>query len=182
MKTLLLLALLGVWSSPYAAPAPRTNLLACHLGGGNKVTLISESHGLDGQALFLKVNGSTEKAFQDFPDTNFVGNVALSKCVGNILVYVLNYGTPYLKGAIVRFNPDTSRIEKTNFAEKSLPAWIYVGAHGNLVIIPTQGYGETDKKYVIYRFVAGIGQNEQPEFSNNLPSAEGYRVIRIRSK
>ncbi len=88
------------------------------------------------------------------PEADFVGRIALSRCVGRTLVFVLNYGSPYLKGVAIRLNPVTHVEERIYFAEKALPRWLYSGRRAMWVIIPNEG-GETDGKYLVYRYSEG---------------------------
>lgn len=179
MRKLLLFVLVCCWWNTAAFAAPRTSLLTCDLGSGYKATLLGEAHGIEGKVLFLDINGNVEKAFLDFPDASLVGNVVLAKCVDHVLVFAMNYGPPYLKGMAVRFNADTSRIEQINFSEKSLPSWIYTNPRSLLVVFPNKGH-ESNKRFVVYQFVAGEGQGEEPEGFDTLPKRVGYKAIRVR--
>ncbi|WP_175889683.1 hypothetical protein [Burkholderia cepacia] len=68
-------------------------VLSCPLADGSRIALEARSHGLDGDALFVRRVHKTGRAFLDMPETDFVGRIALSRCVGRTLVFVLNYGT-----------------------------------------------------------------------------------------
>lgn len=178
MRVLLLLSLLGYWSAS-AFAAPRTSLLTCDLGGGKKAALLGESHGIEGQSLFVAIDGNVSKAFPDFPDAEFVGNVVLAKCIDHALVFALNYGPPYLKGMAIRFNSSTSNVESVNSAEKALPTWIFTGSRGMLVVFPNKG-NESGKRFIVYQFIAGQGQKDEPETADALPSLIGYKAIHVR--
>ncbi|KVH32176.1 hypothetical protein WT01_18970 [Burkholderia cepacia] len=65
---------------------------------------------MDGDALFVRRGYKTGRAFLDMPETDFVGRIALSRCVGKTLVFALDYGSPYLKGVAIRLNPVTHAI------------------------------------------------------------------------
>jgi len=104
------------------------------------------------------------------PRTDFVGHIALAKCVGKTLIFALNYGPPYLKGVAIRQNPVTHADERIYFAEKALPRWLYSGRKEMLVIIPNEG-DETDKKYLVYRYEAGKGQPDESTPTDQLPVA-----------
>ncbi|MGV2293107.1 hypothetical protein AAHK20_30665 [Trinickia sp. YCB016] len=102
------------------------------------------------------------------PDTQFVGNVALARCVGGALVFALEYGPPYLKGVAIRRNPKTHADERIYFAEKALPRWLYLSNQEMLVVIPNEGH-ETDKKYLVYQYVSGKGQPDESTATDQLP-------------
>jgi hypothetical protein len=163
-----------------ARAAPLKPMLACQLSSGQSVELLSEAHGPDGEALFLRFSGAPQKAFDDFPGTELVGAVALAKCVDRVLVFGLNYGPPYLKGGAIRANPTTRKIERINFSEKAAPGWIYSGAHDMLLVFPNLGH-ESARKFIVYRFVSASGQDEQVSFVDRLPRLASYRASRLGS-
>ncbi|WP_080427498.1 hypothetical protein [Burkholderia ubonensis] len=154
------------------------SVLSCPLEGGSRITLKAKSHGMDGDSLFLQTGKKIERAFLDMPETDFIGRIVLSKCVGKTLVFALDYGPPYLKGVAIRQNPKTHAEERIYFAEKSLPRWLYPGRQEMLVIIPNEGY-ETDKKYLVYRYIAGKGQSNESTPTDRLPVVE-RNLIRIK--
>ncbi|PHV05067.1 hypothetical protein CSQ96_23015 [Janthinobacterium sp. BJB412] len=161
-----------------ARAAPLKPVLACQLSGGQQIELLSEARGLDGDALFLKFSGAPHKAFDDFPDAEFVGKVALAKCVDRVLVFGLNYGPPYLKGGAIRANPTTRKIERIDFAEKAAPGWIYSGARDMLLVFPNLGH-ESARKFIVYRFVSASGQDEEVSYVDRLPRLAAYRASRL---
>ncbi|AOK15811.1 MULTISPECIES: hypothetical protein [Burkholderia cepacia complex] len=91
--------------------------------------------------------------------------------------FALEYGPPYLKGVAIRRNPQTHRDERIYFAEKALPKWLYLGSQEMLVVIPNIGH-ETDKKYLVYHYVAGRGQPNESTATDKLPvSARALRLV-----
>ena len=145
-------------------------VLSCPLADGSCIALDARSHGLDGDALFVRRGHKTGRAFLDMPETDFVGRIALSRCVGKTLVFVLNYGSPYLKGVAIRLNPVTHVEERIYFAEKALPRWLYSGRREMWVIIPNEG-GETDGKYLVYRYSGSKGRPSESTPADRLPLA-----------
>ncbi|KVL17864.1 hypothetical protein IMT09_12190 [Burkholderia cepacia] len=145
-------------------------VLSCPLADGSRIALEARSHGLDGDALFVRRGHKTGRAFLDMPETDFVGRIALSRCVGKTLVFVLNYGSPYLKGVAIRLNPVTHVEERIYFAEKALPRWLYSGRRAMWVIIPNEG-GETDGKYLVYRYSGSKGRPSESTPADRLPVA-----------
>jgi len=170
------LFLLAAIPAIYAAESVDT-VISCRLDDGTHATLKAESRGLDGKALIVEVSGQTQPAFLDMPDMDYVGQIVLAICVGKALVFAQESGSPYLKGVVVRKNPQTHAEERINFAEKSLPRWLYLGRHEMLLIIPNEGY-ETNKRYLVYRSVQGKGQPEESTPMDNLPVSRKllYRV------
>ncbi|WP_423391940.1 hypothetical protein [Burkholderia sp. LMG 21824] len=154
------------------------SIVSCPLEGGSRITLMAKSRGVDGDSLFVQTKGKIERAFLDMPDTDFVGRIVLSRCVNKTLVFALDYGPPYLKGVAIRQNPKTHVEERIYFAEKSLPRWLYSGRQEMLVIIPNEGY-ETDKKYLVYRYVVGKGQSTESAPTDRLPIAK-RNLVEIR--
>lgn len=145
-------------------------VLSCPLADGSRIALDARSHGLDGDALFVRRGRKTGRAFLDMPETDFVGRIALSRCVGKTLVFVLDYGSPYLKGVAIRLNPVTHVEERIYFAEKALPRWLYSRRGEMWVIIPNEG-GETDGKYLVYRYSGSKGRPSESTPADRLPLA-----------
>lgn len=178
MKTIATIALLCALVPARAAPLKP--VLACQLSAGQRVELLSEARGPDGDALFLRFSGATQKAFDDFPGTELVGTVALAKCVDRVLVFAINYGPPYLKGGAIRANPATRKIERIDFSEKAAPGWIYSGARDMLLVFPNLGH-ESARKFIVYRFVSASGQDEEVSYVDRLPRLASYRASRLGS-
>jgi hypothetical protein len=162
-----------------AIPTKLRTVMSCPPADGTRATLKAEPHGDDGDALFVDEAGKTQPAFLDMPDTQFVGNVALARCVGGALVFALEYGPPYLKGVAIRRNPQTHADERIYFAEKALPKWLYLSNQEMLVVIPNEGH-ETDKKYLVYQYVSGKGQSDQSTATDQLP-VPPHALLPVRS-
>lgn len=175
MRPFFLAALLAAGTASAASMAP---VLSCRMSDGSQSMLQAETT-VDGKRLFLTVDGKTDKAFTDMPDTDFVGEVKLRKCVDGVLVFALNYGSPYTKGVALRKNPATHAVERIDFAEKALPRWLYTSATGMSLVVPNEGY-ETSGKYLVYEFVSGKGQAEAARGVERLPGRQGWRVARLR--
>ena len=169
---------LGLIALPVAAAPPRP-ILSCPMADGTKAVLLAKSHGLDGKSLLLQIDGKTTPAFQDMPDTEFVGDVVLAKCADKTIVFALNYGPPYLKGIALRKNPVSHVEERIYFAEKALPRWLYTSDEEMLIVIPNAGL-ETDQKYLVYRFIAGQGQPEESAPTAVRPPVSTRRVTPLR--
>ena len=150
---------------------PLRTILSCPLAGGDHATLKAAAHGFTGEEgddLFVKTGAKTERAFLDMPDADFHGSIVLAACVYNTLIFAIDYGPPYLKGAAIRRNPQTLAIERLYFSEKALPHWLFEDDTIMLVIIPNIGY-ETSKKYLVYKYSSGKGQTEDGTPTNKLP-------------
>jgi hypothetical protein len=178
-----IIAIVGVVGLPALGQerTPSRTVLSCLLAGGDKATLKAIAHGpkgADGDDLFVETGGKTERAFLDMPDTEFRGTIVLATCVRNILIFAVNYGTPYLKGVAMRENPKSRSIERLYFAEKALPRWLFENDRKMIIIVPNKGY-ETDKKYLVYEYTSGIGQPEDSTPTDKLPKPI-RQLIKIR--
>lgn len=174
LRFLLILSLVCL---PAFAETKKT-LLDCPLSDGTTASLLSTSNE-DGQRLFVKLNNQTETAFTDMPDSDFVGEIALAKCTGSVLIYAMNYGSPYLKGAVLRKNPDSGTLERIDFAEKALPVSLYLSAREMRLVIPNDGY-EIPEKFVVYDYITPKGQPEEPKGVNTVPDKKGFKVIDLK--
>lgn len=151
-------------------PAPLRVVLSCPLAGGGRATLKAISRGYEADELFVEINGKTERAFLDMPNDEFLGQVALSSCVHNTLIFALEYGPPYLKGVAIRSNLKTRTIEHLYFSEKALPRWLYLSDDLMQIIIPNVGF-EVSKKYIVYEYISGKGQPEESTSTDMLPES-----------
>lgn len=159
---------------------PLKTILTCPLAGNSKVSLLAEP-AEDGHRLFVKLDGNTHIAFTDMPQEDFIGRIVLAKCVSSTLIFALEYGSPYMKGVVLRKNPVTHSVEQIDFAEKALPRWLYLGPRQMRLVMPNEGY-EVPTKWLLYDYVAGKGQAETAIGINTLPKARGFKVVRLKNR
>jgi len=169
--------LLALACDPAFADAPKT-LLDCPLSDGSVASLLSTSSE-DGQRLSVKIDNHTETAFTDMPDSDFVGEVAMAKCTGSGLIYAMNYGSPYLKGAFIRRHPGSKVLERIDFAEKALPVSLYLNAQQMRLVIPNNGY-EIPEKFIVYDYTSPQGKPEEPKGMNVMPDKKGFEIIKLK--
>lgn len=177
MKSIFLIALLLGASA--ASATQLSEVRTCRTEAGSPISLLAEK-GLEGSRLYLKLDGQIKTAFTDMPDADFVGTVVMSTCAGHALIFAISYGPPYLKGVVVRRNPVNHAVERIDFAEKSLPRWLYLSPTQMRLVIPNIG-NETASKYLIYDFASVKGQSNEPAASNVLPDKHGFNVAQLRS-
>ncbi|WPN55498.1 hypothetical protein [Pseudomonas sp. P9_31] len=164
-----------------AAPAyaqPLQTILTCPLADSTHVSLLAESD-VEGQRLFIELDGKTQIAFTDMPKSDFIGRIVLAKCAASSLIFALEYGSPYMKGVVLRKNPVSHTVERIDFAEKALPRWLYLGREQIRLVIPNIGY-EVSAKFLVYDYVAGKGQLEGPPGIETPPDRRGFKVVRLK--
>lgn len=171
------LYLITVLSIGTAYAEPPKSILGCPFSDGTQVSLLVESTA-EGQRLFLELDQKTQTVFTDMPDTDFVGQVVLAKCVSSCFIFALNYGSPYLKGAVLRKNPVSHSIERIDFAEKALPRWLYLGQEQMRLVIPNIG-NEVAGMFRVYDYFAGKGQPEEAGSVDVRPDTHGFKVLRL---
>lgn len=176
-KALFCLIIVLFGTSAYAVQ-PRKSILSCPLADGTKISLLAEPTA-EGQRLLLELDHKIETAFSDMPDSDFLGEVALAKCAQSSLVFAINYGSPYLKGAVIRKNPATYKIERINFAEKSLPSYLYLGRTRMRLLIPNIG-NEVSTKFVVYDYLSEKGQPDETTGVDAVPSKRGFKVMQLK--
>ncbi|MET1077005.1 MAG: hypothetical protein ABWY06_03185 [Pseudomonas sp.] len=166
-------------TTPYPGlESPAHTVISCAMADASSATLLAQPNGYALEILSVRLDGKTERAFQDMPDIEFAGEVALATCVDKALLFVLQGGSPYLKGELIRKNPHSQAVEHLYFAEKSLPGWLYLNERQMLLVFANEGH-ETDKPYLVYRYVAGEGQPSESEATDQRPVQDGYTVMRI---
>lgn len=151
---------------------------SCRLEDGSQALLLA-SHSIDGKQLSLRVDQRSEAAFSDMPDVDFVGDVVLARCIHGALIYALNYGSPYIKGAVIRKRIGAKSIDRINFAEKALPRWLYLGRSDMRLVVPNIGY-EISSRYLVYEFSAQEGQQLKVIGSDRKPDEQGFKVSRVK--
>ena len=161
-----------------------TKLLSCNLGGSPpRIVDVLRRHKIyDTYIYYLRINGRREQPVLGDTEKSR-GTHTFLKCLGKDtrgLIFSGEFTANYPQGIVITYNSSIGEFERIDFAERNLPAWLYLGALDTMVVIPSGGYGETDKKFVVYRYMAGEGQEEQAKFSDILPSAIGYKVTRVR--
>lgn len=163
--------------SPWQERSPRT-VLTCEAADHAIIRLLAKPDAYNLDNLLIEVNGQIEPAFKGEPTSDATGEVVLAKCLHHTLLVVLKHGPPYMPGAAFRLRPGTHAVERVYFAEKSLPIRLYLSGKEMLVVIPNIG-NETNKRYLIYRYVTGQGQPDESDASDQLPNAGAYEVMRI---
>ena len=143
------LSLLLCWTAVQATPQAPQAALACQLGPRHTVVLGVRAQGLAGVSLSTTRRGVTRPAFGERPGEEIVGQLVMKACVNRTLLFAINHGPPYLKGVALRLNPRTQQIDRIDFAEKSLPAYLDVGADGMRLLFFNEG-GEHDLRYTLY--------------------------------
>jgi hypothetical protein len=71
---------------------------------------------------------------------------------------------------VLSLNPKNGKVERLDFAEKNRPAWLYLSPSDTTIVIHTNGYGETNKKFVAYRHSFGSAAEAQVVPMDELPS------------
>lgn len=161
------LSLLLCCAASHATSQGAGPTLACQLGPGHTVVLNSRAHGIEGVSLSTTWRGMTRTAFGERPGEEIVGQLVVKACVNRTLLFAINHGPPYLKGVALRFNPRTQQIDRIDFAEKSLPAYLDLGPDGMRLLFLNEG-GEHELKYTLYRSGQGMATP-----IDRLPALEG---------
>ncbi|MFJ7281611.1 hypothetical protein [Pseudomonas sp. NPDC099000] len=169
--------LIAVLLPPAFAEAQRS-ILNCPLSDGTGISLLAEVNA-DGERLLVNLDQKTSNAFTDMPDSDFVGEVVMAKCASSSLIFVMDYGSPYLKGVVLRKNPVSHSIERIDFAEKALPRYLYLGQQQMRLVIPNIG-NEVSTKFLVYDYVSGKGQPDEAAGSDVVPNGRGFKVVRLK--
>ncbi|MDK9355126.1 hypothetical protein QQF54_00215 [Lelliottia sp. V106_10] len=137
---------------------------------------------IDGDTLYLKFRNILTGAFLEPWEDNYltVGDIVLSTCVNNSLVFAINYGSPYLKGCLVTgWNENDNKPESFCFAERNTPEAVWFGQKNILIIIRNQmDVGSWHGKYIIYDNSKKSG--ERASSSDVLPSKHGYKIFQVK--
>lgn len=86
----------------------------------------------------------------------------------------------YPRGFVITHAPQGGRFERFDFAERHAPRWLYLGPKDTLLVFPPGGRAETRERYLVYRFVNGLGPGGDEETLGKPPGTRGYERIRIQ--
>ncbi|MFC0226971.1 hypothetical protein [Serratia aquatilis] len=155
---------------------------ACDLKHSEKVHLLS-LRTIDGDTLYSRFRHIITGAFLDDSKNShqFFGDIKLSKCISNSLVFSLDYGYPYIKGCVVTGWENGFKGENDPkgfcFAEKDLPESIWFGDKNTLIVIKNE-ISALDGKYTVYDSARKSG--ERSYHLDTLPSKEGYKIFSLK--
>lgn len=85
----------------------------------------------------------------------------------------------YPQGWVMVYDATKRSFERFGFAERTPPGWLYLGAQDALLVFAPGGRLETERRYLVYRFAAGAGQDSTEAIVDALPKAAGYEVVKI---
>jgi hypothetical protein len=178
VKAVLLLLSLAV----HAFAAAAELMISCDLGEkpSSRVDAIRDSKIADTYVYYLRQNGRVRPFFGD-KDSSRGSSVQIA-CAGRktrALVVTGEFTANFLQGFVLRGNPKSGGIEQLDFAEKNRPTWLYLTASETAIVIPTHGYGETNKKFVVYRHIVGSTAGPQVVPMDELPAQAGAEVIAV---
>ena len=154
----------------------------CDVGSkaGRRVDVVRDSKIADTYVYYLRQNGSTRPFFEDKESSR--GAFVHIACVGSpirALVVSGEFTANFLQGFVLSRNPANGVIERLDFAEKSRPSWLYLSPSETDVVIRTNGHGETNKKFIVYRHFTGTNTEPQVVPMDELPARAGAEVIEL---
>jgi len=155
---------------------------SCDVGAkrGKRVEVVRDSEIGDTHIYYVRQEGEVKALFGN-PDDSRGSDVHIA-CAGqkrHALIVFGMFTSNFLQGFVLTQNPATGKIERLDFAEKNRPARLYIGARQTLIVVPTNGYGETNKKYIMYRHVAGSTTDLEPVGIDKLPPVGRFEVIQL---
>ncbi|MCX7099172.1 MAG: hypothetical protein NTV43_14825 [Methylococcales bacterium] len=166
---------------PVNAGSKKTGkVLSCQLGAGQSVTLIREHRIADTAVYYLQLANDRTFLFANNEDESRGRKVAAA-CLGDkkqLLLVSGEFSSNYLQGIVLRYNPQTKQTERLDFAERARPSHIYLSGQQMSVVIPNQGH-ETDKPFLLYRYVSGVGATDEGVGIDALPPKDQQLIIRV---
>lgn len=155
-------------------------IASCEIGGsaGTPVEVVRGARIANTYIYYLRQHGKQKPFFRRKDSSR--GEAVQVSCVGKkarALVVTGEFNANALQGFVLSWNPELGRIERLDFAEKSRPAWLYLRPTETIVVVPTYGNGETDKKFVVYRHSFGSAAEPQVVPIDELPAGAGADVI-----
>jgi hypothetical protein len=160
------------------------NVVHCALGQGRTHSIeLFRTHPIaDTAVYYLAKDGGAETLLYRGEKEQSRGGDVRYECSGareRVLVVSGEFTSDYLQGVAIRYNSASAEWERIDFAERARPARIDLLRTGMLVVIPNLGH-ETGKKYLIYRYIAGKGQEPKAQASDTLPEPDGAEVVLLK--
>lgn len=155
-----------------AEPIEAEKVISCRVSPGQVATLFRE-RGVADTYIYRIQQGNQAPTLLYESEEESRGAEVQAQCVGRraqVLVVSGQFSSNYLQGFSLRFNTTEGAWERINFSERGRPSFVYVSETNMSVVIPNLG-NETDKKYLLYTYVAGIGQAKESAAVDHLPSS-----------
>jgi hypothetical protein len=174
MKILLFFFFVLITSDSNAADV----VVRCDLGGPAErvVEVVRDAPIGSTHVYYLRQNGKRTPFFSTPEQSR--GDVVSAACVGRhrrALIVSGEFTANALQGFVM---VGTERID---FAEKVYPGWLFLGPSEIVVAFATEGYGETNARYVLYRHRIGQSGDDQIEAANELPATREFEQIKLKT-
>jgi len=105
-------------------------------------------------------------------------------CVGKRQHALVSYGeftSAFSKGFVIVCNPQTGKIHRLDFAERSPPQWLYTNKDETLVVFPNNGTGEYgNTRFIVYRRANPDGAEAGVRGVNALPPSRRFEVTQLQ--
>lgn len=157
---------------------------SCDVGdkAGRRIDVMRDSKIADTYVYYVQQNGAVRPFFENKDSSR--GSSVQVACVGShlrALVVTGEFTANALQGFVLSFNSRKGAVERLDFAEKNRPAWLYLSPSETDIVVPTHGYGETNKKFIVYRRFVGSTIEPQVIPTDQLPTPSGADVIKLGS-
>lgn len=157
-------------------------MLSCNVGTKvrTRVEVVRDAEIADTHIYYLRQGQETRPFFGSQEGSR--GTAVRIECAGkkqHALVISGEFNSNFIQGFVIARSPANGKLERLDFAEKSPPEWLYLGSSMTLIVVPTHGYGEASKKYVVYRHAAGSQEDAQAVGVNTLPARDRFEVLRL---
>lgn len=160
-------------------------IVTCKLGPkpSQSITVVRASKIASTHVYYLQYGKVRTPFFRSLDNSR--GSLVHVQCVGKkrrALIVSGEFTANALQGFAIANSPDSDRLERLDFAEKNRPMRIYIAAHETVIVVPTNGFGETDGKYVAYRHVARRGEQDEAQGMSELPTLQGFDVFNLNNQ
>jgi len=177
------IAIIGCLSTSVSARSNKLeHVISCALGANHSESVsVNRGNKIANTHVYYLQRDHDSKLVFDGEESNSRGQSVSVGCVGKseyVMILSGEFTANYVQGFAIRYNTLKKEWERIDFAEKARPQWVYINNQEMMVVIPNIGF-EMDKRFIVYRFVAGRGADEESFSSDTLPNSTDYQVIRI---
>lgn len=148
-------------------------VLRCDVGDHQTLHIERDSKIADTYVYYIRNGNLRTPVFGSLEDSR--GTSVQAICTGHLtqaLVLSGEFSGGYTKGVALTYV--SGKQERVDFAEHARPGWVYRNAGELLVVVQTDGLGETNKKFTLYRHPFGSSAPASSEGADVLPDAKKY--------
>ena len=156
-------------------------VIECDSGTGGKIAVLRHHHIQDTHVYLLRQRGLTTRVYPGEEDDSRGEKISV-QCLGSKERILLIFGgflsSGYNRGLLFRYLPSRKKWERTEFAEREYPSFLYLKPEQMWLVSPN-GVQYEAGKYILLRKFNGKAPYLR-ELADDLPNTRGWQVYPIK--